>query len=80
MALSLLILVAAINLGGGPWSNLFALPIGLAIVGLVFAVRAHRRLDIVVSSLVIAAIPLFFLGLIVLFHFAGPFPNNAFSP
>ena len=58
---------------------MFAVPIGLAIVGLVFAVRARRWLDIVVSPLVIAAIPLFFLALIVLFRFAGPFPSNAFS-
>jgi hypothetical protein len=58
----------------------FVLPIGLAIVSLIVAVRARRRLDIVISALVLAAIPLWLLALIVLFQFTSPLSNNAFSP
>lgn len=79
MALVLLVVGALVNLGGyfaGEW---FVLPVGLAIVALVFAVQARRRLDIVVSALVIAAIPLWFLALIFMFQFVR-LGNSSFSP
>lgn len=79
VALVLLVVVALVNLGGyfaGEW---FVLPVGLALVALVFAVQARRRLDILVSALVIVAIPLWFLGLIFLIQFVQ-LPNNSFSP
>lgn len=79
VALVLLVVVALVNLGGyfaGEW---FVLPVGLALVALVFAVQARRRRDIVVSALVIVAIPLWFLGLIFLVQFVQ-LPKNSFSP
>jgi len=79
VALILLVVVALVNMAGyfaGEW---FVLPVGLALVALVFAVQARRRLDIVVSALVIGAIPLWFVGLIFLIQFVQ-LPNNSFSP
>jgi hypothetical protein len=58
---------------------LFVLPVGLALVALVVAVQARRRLDIVVSALVVVAIPLWFLALIFMFQFVH-LNNSSFSP
>jgi hypothetical protein len=78
-ALILLVVVALVNVGGyfaGEW---FVLPIGLALVALVIAVQARRRLDIVVSALVIVAMPLWLLGLIFMFQLVH-LGSNSFSP
>ncbi len=79
MALVLLVVVALVNLGGYYAGEWFVLPVGLALVALFLAVQARRRLDIVVSALVIAAIPLWFLTLIFLLQFVH-LENNSFSP
>jgi predicted membrane protein len=71
------ILVVTLGPYGGT-GELFALPVVLAVVALVFAVRARRRLDMLVSALVIAAIPLWILAIIVAFQFMGPLPDNSF--
>lgn len=69
VALVLLIVVALLNLDGYPAGGLFVVPIA----------RARSRLDIVVSGLVIAAIPLWFLVLILMFQFAHR-GNSSFAP
>jgi hypothetical protein len=82
VALALLILAAWINAAGYNASSAFLYPVGLAIVSLVIGIAARRRVDIVLSALIILAIPLFFLGIIVLFALS-PNPvlnNNSFSP
>ncbi len=79
VALLLFVVVALLNLGGYPDGVLFVLPVVLALVALVFAVQARRWLDIVVSALVVAAIPLWFLALILMFQ-SVHLNNNSFSP
>jgi hypothetical protein len=79
VALVLLIVVALLNLDGYPAGGLFVVPIALALIALVVAVRARSRLDIVVSGLVIAAIPLWFLVLILMFQFVH-LGNSSFAP
>lgn len=82
MSLVLLVVLALENLGGNPYGlslGLFVLPVGLALVALVVAVQARRRLDIVVSALVVVAIPLWFLALIFMFQFVH-LNNSSFSP
>jgi len=79
VALALLVVVALVNMAGYFAGGWFVLPVGLALVAMVFAVQARRRLDIVVSALVIGAIPVWFLGLIFLIQFVQ-LPNNSFSP
>jgi hypothetical protein len=79
VALVLLVVVALVNLGGYYAGEWFVLPVGLALVALFLAVQARRRLDIVVSALVIAAIPLWFLTLIFVLQFVH-LENNSFSP
>ena len=78
MALTLLILAALINISGQNASSAFFYPVGLAIVSLVIGIAARRRVDIVLSALIILAIPLFFLGIIVLFALAPPVEGNNF--
>lgn len=46
----------------------FAVPVLLAILSIIVAVREARILDIVVSALVIIAIPVWFAALVVLLH------------
>jgi hypothetical protein len=81
-ALALFIFVALINIAGffAPWW--FLLPVGLAMVSLVFGIVARRRVDIVLSALIVLALPLWLLGIIVLLALSpNPFfENNAFSP
>jgi hypothetical protein len=82
VSLVLLVVLALENLGGNPYGlslGLFVLPVGLALVALVVAVQARRRLDIVVSALVVVAIPLWFLALIFMFQFVH-LNNSSFSP
>ncbi len=55
------------------------LPVGLAVVALVIGVRARQRWDVVISGVVILALPVWLLGLLVLIQFAH-LPNDAFSP
>jgi hypothetical protein len=55
------------------------LPVGLALVALVIGVRARRRWDIVVSGVVVLAIPVWLLGIIVLFQFVH-LSNSSFGP
>ena len=82
MALALFILVALINISGQNASSAFFYPVGLAIVSLVIGIAARRRVDFYLSVLIILAIPLFFVGIIVLFALSpGPIlQNNSFSP
>ncbi len=80
IALVLLALIAWANLrdyGLPVW--LFAVPVALAVVSLVLAVRAGRIVDILVSGLVIVAIPLWFAGLILLIHFVS-LNDGSFTP
>ncbi len=79
VALVLLVAVALLNLGGYPYGGFFVLPVGLALVALVLAVKARERLDIVVSALVVVAVPLWFLTLMFLFQFVR-LDNGSFSP
>jgi hypothetical protein len=82
VALFLFILAALINIAGYNASSAFICPVGLAIMSLVIGIAARRRVDIVLSALIILAIPLFFLGIVVLFALS-PNPvlnNNSFSP
>jgi hypothetical protein len=79
IALALFIVVALLNLSGQPDGWWFLLPVGLALVGLVIGVRARRRWDIVISGLVVLALPVWLLGLLILIQFVR-LPNDAFSP
>ncbi len=82
LALGLLVLLALDNLAGNPYGLplwLFAVPVLLAVVALVLAVRAERKLDVVVSSLVVIAIPLWLGALVVLFRLVH-FQGGDFSP
>jgi hypothetical protein len=80
LALALLVVVAIVNAGGGPWAGWFVVPVGLALIALVFALRARRWLDVVVSAFVVLAIPLWLLGIVFLLQFTHPLDNNSFSP
>ena len=82
MALALFILAALINIAGYNASSAFLYPVGLAIVSLVVGILARRRVDIVLSALIILALPLWLLGILVLFALSPSpfFENNAFSP
>ncbi len=80
MALALFILVALINIAGFFASWWFLLPVGLAIVSLVVGIVARRRVDIVLSALIILALPVWLLGIIVLVGLSRPLSNNSFSP
>lgn len=66
-------------MGGYPFAWWFVVPVGMALFALVVAVQARRRLDIVVSALVIVAIPMWFLALIVMFQFVH-LGNGSFAP
>lgn len=79
VALALFILVALLNVSGYPFAWWFALPVGLAIVALVIGIRARKRLDIVLSALIVVAIPLWFLADVFLLSFMR-LANNSFSP
>jgi hypothetical protein len=82
VALALFIFVTLINVAGFFASWWYLLPVALAIVSLVIGIVARRRVDIVLSALILLAIPLFFLGIVVLFALS-PKPildNNSFSP
>jgi hypothetical protein len=71
------ILAAFTNIAGYNASSAFLYPVGLAIVSLVIGIAARRRVDIVLSVLIILAIPLFFLGIIVMFALSpGPILEN----
>ena len=80
MALALFILVALINIAGYFASWWFVLPVALACVALVTGLLAHRRVDIVLSALIILALPIWLLGIIVLLGLSHPLANNSFSP
>jgi len=80
VALALFILVALINIAGFFASWWFLLPVGLAIVSLVVGIVARRRVDIVLSALIILALPVWLLGIIVLVGLSRPLSNNSFSP
>jgi len=79
VALVLLVLVALLNVAGYNAGWWFVLPVGLAVVGLVFALKARRWRDVVVSAVVVLAIPVWFLALILLFR-SVRLDNNSFSP
>jgi hypothetical protein len=79
LALALFVLAVLLNGAGYPFAWWFVLPVGLGVVGLVFAVKARRRVDVVVSVLVVLALPVWVLILIVGIQFVR-LPNNAFSP
>jgi hypothetical protein len=78
--LALFILVALINIAGFFASWWFLLPVALAIVSLVVGIVARRRVDIIVSALIILALPVWLLGIIVLLALSPPLSNNSFSP
>ena len=82
MALALFVIVALINIAGFFALWWFLLPVALAIVSLVVGIVARRRVDIVLSALIILAIPIWVLGIIVMLALS-PNPlleNNSFSP
>jgi hypothetical protein len=79
IALALFIFVALLNSSGQPDGWWFVVPVGLAVVAFVIAVRARRRWDIVISTVVVLALPVWLVGLLVLIQFLH-LPNNAFSP
>ncbi len=80
MSLALFIIVALINIAGFFASWWFLLPVGLAIVSLVVGIVARRRVDIVLSALIVLALPVWLLGIIVLLALSPPLSNNSFSP
>jgi len=80
VSLALFIIVALINIAGFFASWWFLLPVALAIVSLVVGIVARRRVDIVLSALIILAIPVWLLGIIVLLALSRPLSNNSFSP
>jgi len=82
LALALFVIVALINIAGFFALWWFLLPVALAIVSLVVGIVARRRVDIVLSALIILAIPIWVLGIIVMLALS-PNPlleNNSFSP
>ena len=79
MSLALFIIVALINIAGFFASWWFLLPVGLAIVSLVVGIVARRRVDIVLSALIILAIPIWILGIIVVIGVTRPLENNSFT-
>lgn len=76
----MLILVALINIAGFFASWWFLLPVALALISLVVGIVTRRRMDIVVSALIILALPVWLLGIIVLLALSPPLSNNSFSP
>jgi len=80
VSLALFIIVALINIAGFFASWWFLLPVGLAIVSLVVGIVARRRVDIVLSALIILALPVWLLGIIVLLALSPLLSNNSFSP
>ncbi|HYR53698.1 MAG TPA: hypothetical protein VEQ13_02145 [Methylomirabilota bacterium] len=80
MSLALFIIVALFNIAGFFASWWFLLPVGLAIVSLVGGIVARRRVDIVLSALIILALPVWLLGIIVLLALSPLLSNNSFSP
>ncbi len=79
MALALFIFVTLINVAGFFASWWFLLPVGLAVVSLVIGIAARRRVDIVLSALIILAIPIWILGIIVVIGVTRPLDNNSFT-
>jgi hypothetical protein len=79
VALALFIFVTLINIAGFFASWWFLLPVGLAIASLVIGIAARRRVDIVLSALIILAIPIWILGIIVLLGVTRPLDNNSFT-
>lgn len=71
--------VTLINIAGFFASWWFLLPVALAIVSLVVGIVARRRVDIVLSALIILALPLWLLGIIVLLALSPPLANNSFT-
>ena len=82
VALGLLALLAYENLSDNPFGLplwLFSVPVLLAVVSMVVAVREERIVGVLVSGLVIIAIPLWFVVLVLLFHFVS-LKGTDFSP
>jgi len=79
VALALFIFVTLINVAGFFASWWFLLPVGLAVVSLVIGIAARRRVDIVLSALIILAIPIWILGIIVVIGVTRPLDNNSFT-
>ncbi len=79
IALALFIIIALINVNGQPDGWWFVLPVGLAVVAFVIGVRARRRWDIVISAVVVMALPVWLLGLLVFVQLVH-LPSDAFSP
>jgi hypothetical protein len=79
VALALFMFVTLINIAGFFASWWFLLPVALAIVSLVVGIVARRRVDIVLSALIILALPLWLLGIIVLLALSPPLANNSFT-
>ncbi len=79
VALALFILAALINIAGYDASSAFLYPVGLAIVSLVIGIAARRRVDIVLSALIILAIPIWILGIIIVIGVTRPLENNSFT-
>jgi hypothetical protein len=79
VALALFIIVTLINIAGFFASWWFVLPVGLAIVSMVVGIVARRRVDIVLSALIILALPVWLLGIIVLLALSPPLANNSFD-
>ncbi|HEX9100361.1 MAG TPA: hypothetical protein VF956_12805 [Candidatus Dormibacteraeota bacterium] len=75
MALALFVVVTLINIAGYFASWWYLLPVGLAIVSLVLGIMARRRVDIVVSALIILALPLWLVAIIVLLGLVPPSNN-----
>jgi hypothetical protein len=80
VALALFILAALINIAGENASSAFLYRVGLAIVSLIIGIVARGRVDVVLSALIILALPVWLLGIIVLLALSPPLANNAFSP
>jgi hypothetical protein len=79
VAPALFILVTLINLAGFFASWWFLPPVGLAIGSLVVGIAARRRVDIVLSALIILAIPIWVVSIIVLLGVTRPLDNNSFT-
>jgi hypothetical protein len=79
VALALFIIVTLINIAGFFASWWFVLPVGLAIVSMVVGIVARRRVDIVLSAVIILALPVWLLGIIVLLALSPPLANNSFD-
>src|SRR5260370_42457503 len=72
-------LAALINISGQNASSAFLFPVGLAVVSLVIGIAARRRVDIVLSALIILAMPIWILGIIVVIGVTRPLDNNSFT-